>query len=95
MRCPVCRSRSKIIRTRPDPDDVLGQGYTKMCRDPACGTIFTTFESIISVIDTDENTKVDRIFSAISQLSDDGIHKVEIAIHALKKPGKAESAKRT
>jgi len=80
MRCPVCSSRTKIIRTRPDPDDKHSTGYTRLCRRVDCATIFNTNEVILTILEADEKTILEQVFSALPKLSRESREKVSAAI---------------
>ena len=51
MHCPKCdHKKSRIIRTRPDPEFPCVD-LVRQCKAPGCLAIFTSRESVISIIE--------------------------------------------
>lgn len=51
MMCPVCEApTSKVLRTRPDRQ-AHSVGRTRQCKNPECGAIFLTHDTVLYVID--------------------------------------------
>ena len=58
MRCPSCNHiRTRIIRTRPDPDSDASD-LVRQCKAPACLTVFTSHEAVISVIENSQDKHI-------------------------------------
>ena len=71
MRCPTCNHiKTRIIRTRPDPE-FDSTDLVRQCKQPGCLTVFTSRESVISVIENslDKHILMD-LASRISKLPD-------------------------
>ena len=55
MHCPTCnRERTRIYRVQSDGDPT-SRVLTRLCKNPECGTIFTTLESLLSVVQSPAN----------------------------------------
>ena len=55
MHCPTCnRERTRIYRVQSDGDPT-SRVLTRLCKNPDCGTIFTTLESLLTVIQSPAN----------------------------------------
>lgn len=57
MPCPTCgHPNTRTLHTRTDPESG-SVGRTRLCKNPACGTIFTTHENVVSVIHQGANAQ--------------------------------------
>ena len=55
MHCPSCnRERTRIYRVQSDGDPT-SRVLTRLCKNPECGTIFTTLESLLTVVQSPAN----------------------------------------
>jgi len=51
MHCPACgHKKTRIIRTEPDAE-FPARDLVRQCRNPACLTVFTSREALVSVIE--------------------------------------------
>ncbi len=58
MHCPACKhKRTRVLRTRPDAE-FPARDLVRQCRNPACGTIFTCREALVSVMEAPQDREV-------------------------------------
>ena len=58
MRCPTCNhQKTRIIRTRPDPE-FDSTDLVRQCKNPGCLSVFTSRESVISVIENSQDQHI-------------------------------------
>ena len=58
MHCPKCdNKKTRIIRTRPDTE-FPSVDLVRQCKNPGCLTVFTSRESVISVIENSQDKEI-------------------------------------
>lgn len=70
MHCPACNHKKTwAVRVRSDGDPT-SRTITRLCKNPACGTIFTTLESLLTIVQApDSPPHMREIASLLGKLS--------------------------
>ena len=81
--CPVCQGRTGIKRTRPD-HFFNSWAYDRACKNPECGQIFTTLETVAHVVGAAANPGPARnVIAAAAQLPPDQLAELKAAVDNL------------